>query len=171
MDRRQFLALASASVGSLSGCSILGQESPTVEMRSVNVGTDTEDHYFDPIGLFLKAGTTVTFEVQSGIHTTTAYMSRAPSTSVRRIPENAEGWDSKRIDAVSADDPTFEHTFEVPGTYDYFCRNHKDAGMVGRILVEEAGGPAEGSMPPDGVVPESQRILETERVGYDEFTS
>ena len=30
---------------------------------------------------------------------------------------------------------TFTHTFEVPGTYRYFCVPHEKAGMVGVIIV------------------------------------
>lgn len=142
----------------------------TVTMRSENVGTDAEAHYFDPIGLVVERGTTVTFNAESGIHTTSAYDAQGLDATERRIPRDADGWDSKRIDAVSADDPAFKHSFEIPGTYDYFCRNHAADGMVGRIVVEEGGGPAEGSMPPHGSVPETERILDEGAIPYEEFS-
>lgn len=41
--------------------------------------------------------------------------------------------------------------------------------MVGRIIVDEPAGPAEGSMPPDGTVPESQLIIDEETVPYNDF--
>jgi len=30
-----------------------------------------------------------------------------------------------------------EHTFTIPGVYDYLCMPHEAAGMVGRIIVGE----------------------------------
>jgi hypothetical protein len=40
--------------------------------------------------------------------------------------------------------------------------------MVGRIVVEKPGGPAEGSMPPDGTVPKSQKIVKQGRIPWSE---
>jgi hypothetical protein len=42
--------------------------------------------------------------------------------------------------------------------------------MVGRIVAGEPGGPAEGSMPPDGEVPESQTIVDQGAVSYSDFS-
>ncbi|QLG64061.1 halocyanin [Halorarum salinum] len=125
------------------------------------------EYYFDPIGLFVESGTTVTFRIESGSHSSTAYQEGNGPAEVTRIPEGAEAWDSG---TVSEEGATFEHTFETAGTYDYFCIPHKSLGMVGRIVVDEPGGPAEGSMPPDGEVPDSQTIVDQEAVSYDEFS-
>lgn len=62
-----------------------------------------------------------------------------------------------------------EHTFETAETYGYFCIPHKTLEMVGRVVVGEPGGPAEGSVPADGGVPESQRIVEEGAVSYEAF--
>lgn len=32
---------------------------------------------------------------------------------------------------------TYEHTFEVPGEYYYFCVPHEDGGMIGKVVVSE----------------------------------
>jgi len=56
-----------------------------------------------------------------------------------------------------------EHTFETAETYGYFCIPHKTLEMVGRVVVGEPGGPA------DGGVPESQRIVEEGAVSYEAF--
>ena len=49
-------------------------------------------------------------------------------------------WDS---DILLAQYPkqgaTFEHLFTVQGVYDYFCKPHEMAGMVGRVVVGEPG--------------------------------
>ena len=124
-------------------------------------------YYFNPIGLFIETGETITWELENGVHTSTAYEKGLDSASVTRIPDGAAGWTSGTI---SQQGKTFEHTFETPGTYDYFCIPHKSLGMIGRIVVGEPGGPAEGDMPPDGRAPKSGRIVEQTAVMHDEFT-
>jgi plastocyanin len=129
--------------------------------------TEGSEYYFDPIGLFVESGDTVTFEIQSGSHSATAYKEGTSSASVTRIPDGAEAFNSEILSEQGA---TYEHTFETTGTYDYFCIPHKTLGMVGRIVVGEPGGPAEGSMPPDGEVPESQTIVDQGSVSYSAFS-
>lgn len=128
--------------------------------------TEGSTYYFDPIGLFVGSGETVTFVNESGSHSATAYEDGNGQATVTRIPENAEAWDSGILSDQGA---TFEHTFETPGTYDYFCTPHKSLEMVGRIVVDEPGGPADGSMPPDGDVPEGQTIVDQGAVSFSEF--
>lgn len=128
--------------------------------QSVEMVTEDEDFYFDPIGLAVEEGTTVEWTISSGDHSSTAYE--------ERIPSNADSWDSG---ILTEDGESFSHTFDVEGTYDYYCTPHQSAGMVARIVVGQPGGPAESSMPPDGEVPESQRIMDEGSVSYDAFTS
>lgn len=126
---------------------VQGQGPPVVSMA---------DHHFDPIGLAVEPGATVRFEIDSGSHSATAYTDR--------IPEGATPFDSGVISAGS-----FEYTFETAGTYDYYCSPHRSAGMVGRVVVGDPGGPAEASPIPDGAVPDSDTILAEGSVGIDEF--
>jgi plastocyanin len=199
MKRRAFLAATSATaVGGLAGCSSPGadedeattepedeattepadEETTTAgdgettaagEGGAVEVAMVTEgsEYYFDPIGVTVEPGTTVTFVNEAGAHSSTAYAEGNGGAETRRIPEDAEAWNSETLTEEGA---TFEHTFEVEGTYDYFCIPHKTLGMVGRIVVGEPGGPAEGSMPPDGDVPESGTIVDEGPISYDEFS-
>ena len=134
---------------------------------NVSMTSEGSEFYFDPIGLFVEPGTTVTWTNESGAHSSTAYQEGNGPAEVTRIPEGAEAWDSGTLSEQGA---TFEHTFETTGTYDYYCIPHKTLGMVGRIVVGEPGGPAEGSMPPDGDVPESSTIVEQGSVSYEEFS-
>ena len=147
--RREFIGLlgagAAASVG-LAGTA-QAQRSPVVSM---------ETNQFDPIGHHVELGTTVQFEIASGSHSATAYEDR--------IPDEATPFDSGTISEGS-----FEHTFDTPGTYDYYCRPHQSVGMVGRIVVGEPGGPAETTPIPDGDVPNSERIVEQGTIGIEEF--
>ena len=190
MERRQVLKtagiLATGGVISLAGCSsgngdggggeptttetpepTTGSGGSKSESNTVMMATDGSEYYFDPIGLFVESGETVTFEIRSGSHSATAYKKGTSSASVTRIPEGADAFNSEILSEQGA---TYEYTFETTGTYDYFCIPHKSLGMVGRIVVGEPGGPAEGSMPPDGDVPESQTIVDQGSVSYSEFS-
>lgn len=128
-------------------------------METIEMVTEGDAYYFDPIGLAVEPGTTVEWTVASGEHSSTAYEDR--------IPEAAQPWDS----GVLAEGETTTVTFEESGTYDYYCTPHQAQGMVGRMVVGDPGGPAEGSMPPDSDVPESQRIVEEGSVSYTDFTA
>lgn len=129
--------------------------------------TEGDAFYFDPIGLFVEPGETVTWVIDSGSHSSTAYQQGNGGAEVTRIPEDAQAWDSGTLTEEGA---TFDHTLDVTGTYDYFCIPHKQLEMVGRLVVGEPGGPAEGSQPPDGAVPESSAIVEQGAIGWNEFT-
>lgn len=175
MKRRAYLettgVIAMGSLATLAGCTGGNGEdgSPTsdpTETNTIGMATEGGDYYFDPIGLFVESGDTVTWEIESGTHSSTAYTEGTGPATVTRIPDGAEGWDSGTLSESGA---TFEHTFEVAGTFDYFCNPHKGLGMVGRIVVDEPGGPAEGSMPPDGEVPDSRTIVEQGAITFDEF--
>lgn len=99
--------------------------------------TDGESH-FEPHVVWVEAGGTVTWRLESGSHSATAY--HPDNSDPRRIPQGAAAWDSS---VVSEQGVTFEHTFEPPGVYDYFCRPHESVGMVGSVLVgrPDDGGP------------------------------
>ncbi|MBX0298140.1 plastocyanin/azurin family copper-binding protein [Haloarcula nitratireducens] len=139
-NRRQFLGVLGA--GAVAGAGISqpasAQETPVVKMGN---------NYFDPIGLHVEPGTTVRFEIAAGAHSATAYPDRVPA-------------DGTAFDSGTISQGSFEHTFESPGTYDYYCIPHKTVGMVGRIVVDSPGGPAEESSIPDGEVPDSETIVQ-----------
>lgn len=179
MERRQLLkssgvALTAGLVG-MAGCSggsgdTAATETPQSESSggaTVQMITDGGEYYFDPIGRFVEPGTTVTFENESGSHSSVSYQDGVGQATTTRIPDGAQSWESSILSESGA---TVEHTFETTGTYDYFCGPHKALGMVGRIVVGEPGGPAEGSMPPDGDVPDSQTIVDNGSVSYDDFS-
>lgn len=176
MNRRQVLkasgVVATAGVSGLAGCTSSGSEgsdgTPTDGTNTtVLMVTEGDAYYFDPIGLLVEAGDTVTFANDSGSHSATAYEEGNGQSSVTRIPDGAAAFDSGILSDHGA---TFDHTFETTGTYDYYCTPHKGLGMVGRIVVGEPGGPADGSMPPDGTVPESQTIVDQGAVSYSDFS-
>ena len=138
-----------------------GTSTPAEEAdHTVAMVTEGDAYYFDPIGLAVDPGDTVEWVIESGGHSSTSYDDR--------LPEGAETWDSG---VLSGEGTSFRHTFETEGTYDYFCTPHKTLDMLGRLVVGESGGPAEGSMPPDGEVPGSERIVDEGTVSYEAFAS
>ena len=195
MKRRTFVTAASAvTVGTLSGCAAPTGENGT-EAKEQNGGaedgqTTTEttaegtttgqggqggatqvqmltqgsEYLFDPVGLFVEPGDTVNWVIESGAHSSTAYASSLDAANTTRIPENAEPWNSGILTEQGA---SFSYTFEVTGTYDYFCIPHKTLGMVARIVCGEPGG-VEGD-PPDGPVPAEQAIVDQGAISPDEF--
>lgn len=149
-SRRRFLGLVGTGIGASAGVSgaVAAGDTPVVEMQN---------NYFDPIGLHVETGTAVRFVLEAGAHSATAYPDR--------IPADAPAFDSGTIAQGE-----FEHTFDAPGTYDYYCIPHKGIGMVGRVVVGSAGGPAEDGAIPDGSVPNSASIVEQGAVSYEAFT-
>ena len=122
--------------------------------------------YFDPVGLFVEPGETVSFELVSGAHSATAYHPDNPNALNRRIPEGAPAWDTETFGDVG----TFRNvTFETEGTHDYYCIPHKMVGMVGRIVVGSPGGPAEESENPDLPLPDSTRIVEEGSIAWADW--
>jgi plastocyanin len=111
-----------------------------IRLRSDALGTKVG---FDPIGLLIEPGQTVRWVNEANVHTSTAYHPDNDDHALR-IPEAAEPWDSGYL--IEPGDQ-FEVTLTVPGVYDYFCAPHEMAGMVGRIIVGQPGGP--GTLPFD----------------------
>ena len=141
-DGRWLRARVFAACGSLVALLIAAPTSgATFEVRAV-MSKDGAEVYFDPVGLRIQPGDTVRWIQVNGYHSVTAYH---PANGDRelRIPEGAKPWDSGMLLAeYPAKGSTFEHTFTIPGVYDYLCIPHEAAGMVGRIIVgEPAAGP------------------------------
>ena len=97
-----------------------------------------------PAVVWVSAGSTVTWTIEGGAHSVTAY--HPENDRPRRVPEGAASFDSGVLDAGE----TFEHTFETPGVFNYLCRPHEGLGMVGVVVVEgPRGGP--GATRPEDV--------------------
>jgi plastocyanin len=139
MDRRMFLATAGSGLTiGLAGC-IDGSAGATgdhdIGMTQVS---------FRPDELTVEAGTTVTFRnTSSHGHTVTAFQDSYPedaeyfSTGGYGSEEEARSaWENDN-GGVLTQGETFEHQFEIPGQYDYYCIPHLDAEMLGTIEVTE----------------------------------
>jgi len=93
-------------------------------------GCEEHDACYAPTHLTVSAGTTVTWINSDGLipHTVTAGW--PDSDGVGTDYPGGNGFDSDFMSGGA----TFEHTFNVPGEYDYYCELHH--WMVGSITVE-----------------------------------
>ena len=140
VNRRSFMQ--AAGMGSLALASIGRVFSQTPELPEIRIRSNYPQGlwYYDPVGLYLNPGQTVRWICTKFGATVTAFHPDNDNRELR-IPEGAQPFDSGLLgDDVNN---TFEWTFEVEGTYDYFSRNHEVLGLVGRIVVGRPGGPAE----------------------------
>ena len=133
MRRREFIRAAGLTVaGGFAGC--LGgspASSKTVDM--------TDDLAFRPDAVSVAQGGTVTWENVGAVgHTVTAYEDRLPDGATYFASGAFESERAARNDVTGGligEGETYTHTFDVRGTYEYFCIPHESTGMVGTVEV------------------------------------
>lgn len=112
------------------------QSSASVEATVLSSDQGAGQNVNTPAVVWIEQGATVTWDILEAAHSVTAYH---PDYDRRlRIPEDASPFDSETL----SEGETFEHTFETPGVYNYFCRPHEGLGMVGLVIVD---GPLDGA--------------------------
>lgn len=117
--------------------------------RTVGLRSLGGDFRFDPPGLRIEPGETVTWLNIGDFHTVTAFhpanAELFPGEIPLRIPEGAESFHSGMLGLDAG--TQFERRFEPAGVYDYFCQPHYGFGMVGRVVVGDraAADPAPAS--------------------------
>ena len=133
----------SLAIALLVPAAVVAKDPARVFEVRMQMSKDGTRAYFDPTGLHIQPGDTVRWVQVSGYHSVTAYHP-ANRNHELRIPEDAKPWDSDVLIAqYPAPGSSFEHVFLHEGVYDYFCKPHEAAGMVGRIVVGSPGsGPA-----------------------------
>ena len=143
MDRRAILrAMGVGAMGAVFPAWEITVLGAVQDRIMVNVGNNYEpgQWYYDPVGIYIQKGQTVRWQSKKWGPTVTAFHPENDNHEFR-IPENAKPFDSGLIGDSYKN--TFDWTFDVEGTYDYYSRNHEMLGMVGRIVVGTPGGPAE----------------------------
>jgi halocyanin-like protein len=107
---------------------LTGQDAVEVEVGAQgNGGTFA----FAPPAVRVSPGTTVTFNWTSNTH----------NVLVEDQPEGG-GWEG--YEPIENTGFTYEHTFETPGVYTYYCEPHLSLGMKGAVVVGAAPGGGEG---------------------------
>ncbi|MWG35377.1 copper-binding protein [Halomarina oriensis] len=136
MNRRQMLKLSGSALvaTAIAGCSSNSNPDGTTRV-SMN-----EDFAFDPKRLTVSAGTTVRWVNDSDVgHTVTAYGDRIPTEAAYFASGGFESERAARNDVsggLLATGDTYEHTFDITGTYEYVCIPHESSGMTGTVTVE-----------------------------------
>lgn len=117
---RRILGLFSIAIALLlPACG--SDDSPT-DVQSGIVEIEMFETSFSPANVTIEPGTTVRWINRRDVfHTVT--------------PEGHSEWDAASISANTGE--TFEHTFENPGEFDYYCAPHLALGMVGQIRVQQ----------------------------------
>ena len=143
MNRRTFL-VGTAGLGAAVGLAGCTQSDDGNASASEEFDVGMGSAFFRPSELTVQTGETVVWRnTGNRRHTVTAYEGQIPDeasyfASGGFDSEEAarEGWIDDLSGHLDAGD-TFEHTFEVPGEYHYFCVPHEPTGMVGKVVVEE----------------------------------
>lgn len=134
----------------------VGEPTPTAEV-AVNT-TDNGETHFGPHVARVESGGTVTWVLESGSHTATAY--HPDNDQPQLMPDGAASWDTGML---TEEGETFEHTFETDGVYHYYCEPHEESGMVASIIVGEPdahGQPALEEPPEDKPERVREKIME-----------
>ena len=139
MKRRAYLgSLAAAAAVGTSGCLAGGSEGG----GDYDVGMSSTA--FEPTRVEVAVDETVVWRnTNSRAHTVTAYEARLPEGADYFASGDYGSEQEARdafVDSFGGAVPSqgaYEHTFAVPGQYDYFCIPHERAGMVGSVVVEE----------------------------------
>ncbi|WP_227262371.1 cupredoxin domain-containing protein [Salarchaeum japonicum] len=134
-DRRTVLRLTTAIFATLSTAGCLNGQS-----SSIQTVTMPGDLTFEPKTATIETGETVRWTNESDIeHTVTAYEDEIPDEATYFA---SGGFESERAarnrvtEGLIAPGENYEHTFEEPGTYGYFCIPHEGSGMVGTVRVK-----------------------------------
>ncbi|MCW9708772.1 cupredoxin domain-containing protein [Fodinibius salsisoli] len=115
-----------------AGSAINTQQIDSTEIAATVEMTNTMK--FNPDTVIIKNGQTVQWKNSSLLaHSVTGDPSQATIKGSATLPKGADSFDSGMMDP----DQTYQHTFSLPGTYQYFCIPHEGAKMYGWIIVEE----------------------------------
>jgi plastocyanin len=158
ISRRALLRAGAATLAVvlLPSARVSGAAEALVRLRSEDNGRHVR---FQPCGLLIRPDTTVTWVIESGVHTVTAYHP-ANGSPYHGLPAGTTPWDSGYLLEPGA---VFRQVFTREGVYDYFCRPHEAAGMVGRIVVA-AGSAALAEPDTSGLQPAVREHLPPVRV-------
>ena len=134
MHRRRLLRVGGSALAVANTAGCLGGGSGSIRRVSM-----AEGFVFDPERVRVSPGTTVRWVNDSEVgHTVTAYGGRIPERASYFASGGFEGERGARNDVrgglLDAGE-RYDHTFEVEGSYEYFCVPHESSGMTGTVVV------------------------------------
>ncbi|GAA0453859.1 plastocyanin/azurin family copper-binding protein [Halococcus dombrowskii] len=138
MNRRAFLTATVGVAVGLTGCIGSSREQPDYDIGMSSSDFLPEDDFEPRVG-----EPVIWHNTGSRTHTVTAYQSRIPDAATFFASGGFDGegaareaWNANGGGGIASGE-TYKHTFEVPGTYNYFCIPHEPTGMVGKFTVVE----------------------------------
>ena len=135
ISRREFLTASTAALA-ISAAPLPSQSQ--IPQITIVLNYDRGLWYYDPVGLYVQSGQTVQWTATRWTPSVTAFHPDNDNHELR-IPSEARPFDSGMLATMQ----TWQWTFDVEGTYDYFSKYHEGIGLIGRIVVGKPGGPAE----------------------------
>lgn len=137
MKRRTYLATVAGTSAALAGCSLGSADDEDYDIGMSAVA-------FRPVEAEATVGEPVVWKnTSSRGHTVTAYDGGVPEGATYFASGGYESESAAREawrtggDGTIVGGETYERTFEVAGTYNYFCIPHESGGMVGKVVVSE----------------------------------
>ncbi|WP_207586631.1 plastocyanin/azurin family copper-binding protein [Halomontanus rarus] len=138
MESRRYAlrTIAVAALGGIAGCQGLAGQGSTNDEVDIRAGPRGHLEY-DPEELTVSVGDTVVWGFPSENHNVCC----VPADSdLADLPAGTEPFasygDGEPLETVESGE-TYEHTFDVPGTYVYVCTPHEGAGMTGTVEVRD----------------------------------
>jgi len=169
LSRRGFICAGTTAVAASIGAETVSAQEG--ERHTIDM---TDELVFDPDELTIAPGDTVVWENVGTIgHSITAYEDEIPEEATYFASGGFEAEADARS-AYQAGDPesgdvggggTYEHTFEMEGTYEYFCIPHETVGMLGTIDVTPGGASEDDGGPTAPAVPDVAKTILIATVG------
>jgi len=132
LDKKQPAAITAAPAGTPASPAPTAGAASGGSAQVVTVRMMSEPFRFDPVEVTVKVGSTVKWVNGSeNRHTATDDPKFEKKAGQAMLPAGVEPWSS----AFLTNAQEFSRTFTVPGTYQYFCRNHEQFGMIGKVTV------------------------------------
>jgi plastocyanin len=118
----------------LTGCGLTGPaHGPSLPSAAATVDMGFES--YSPATVTIERSQTVEWRNTSLItHTVTDDPNLAKRSEDSMLPAGAAAFNSGDISAGEV----YTQTFNVPGTFRYFCTHHEGSGMVGTVVVRPA---------------------------------
>ena len=134
-DRREILRFSGTALATIGTAGCLSKQSSTDQTITM-----TSDFKFDPETAAIEPGETVNWENTSDTdHTVTAYGDKIPDEAAYFASgdfESEQAAKNQVNEGLLAPNDEYQHTFEQPGTYEYYCIPHESSEMIGMIRVE-----------------------------------
>lgn len=93
-------------------------------------GEDSAEFHFNPHVTRVETGGSVTWTLESGNHTATAY--HPENDQPKLVPDGTAAWDSGML---SEEGESYERTFDTEGVFHYYCEPHEQFGMIATVVV------------------------------------